>query len=120
MGRDPGARTQESRDFDAKGSNLVTSRDLFRERMAAGAGDDRRRQDSDRTGDDRRRRDNDRKRRSPSRSRSKDKKRKRSSSSSSSSSSSQTRRKKKAEREQPREGGQKKEAETGVISIDSD
>eukprot|EP00435_Cladocopium_sp_Y103_P067548 s880_g30.t1 len=35
------ARTQDSRDFEARGSNLMTSRDLMRAQMRGGGGDDR-------------------------------------------------------------------------------
>jgi len=71
------ARTQDTRDFEARGSNLMTSRDLMRAAMKdkGGKEKDRERRDSDR---DRKAKDRDRSRDRRRRSRSKSRRRSRS------------------------------------------
>ena len=123
--RNAPAKTQDSRDFDAKGSNLFSSRDLMMDRMRkeqreernrhGGRDQDRRRRDRSRSRDRHKDR-NDRNEKTTE----KQKKKKKKSSSSSSSSSSKSKEKKEGEKgvkivrlPASKKGG-------GPIEIDSD
>eukprot|EP00435_Cladocopium_sp_Y103_P045337 s569_g13.t1 len=100
--RNAPAKTQDSRDFDAKGSNLFSSRDLMMDRMRKEQREERNRhgggRDHDRRRRDHRSRSRDRDRNEKKEDRDKQKKKKKKSSSSSSSSSSKSKEKKDGEK----------------------
>lgn len=108
-------KTQDSRDFDAKGSNLFTSRDLMRERAIEGQRE--RERDGGRDGRDGRRRS-----RSRSRSRSRkrgDRRRSRSRSSRSRSKKRSRSKEKKKSKKEKKDGEKKRAKSPGVISVGS-
>ncbi|CAJ1354916.1 unnamed protein product [Effrenium voratum] len=115
--RNAPAKTQDSRDFDAKGSNLFSSRDLMMDRI--------RKEQQDKKGrDDRRRRGRSRSRdREKDRNdRDKDRKKAKKRSSSSSSSSSSKGKEKKGKKEKGEAGVKivRLPSQKGAIEIDSD
>mmetsp|Transcript_89568 Transcript_89568/g.109609 ORF Transcript_89568/g.109609 Transcript_89568/m.109609 type:complete len:221 (+) Transcript_89568:69-731(+) len=128
------ARTQDSRDFEARGSNLMTSRDLMRAQMRGGGGEDRKgggkgRRDLDMGGsralmmdrmgsrrDDRadRERDRDKDKKAKDRERSRDRDRKRKS-------RSRSRDRKRRERSRSRKRSEERPAlQDGAVAIDDE